>query len=152
MTDPYQEVAVVLPYSDGKILLQLRDFNPSIAFPGHWGYFGGSIGTNEKPIEAAFREIIEELCYTPIELYFLEKNLLPEHNNLISYLYCFKLDAPIEALIQTEGLDLKLASHEEVLTKNVYSNKLNKSFPIIHHPYFLDMFQQCLTFMAGNSH
>jgi len=45
-----KEVVTILPYSQEKILLQLRDFNPRIVYPGCWGFFGGTVETNETPL------------------------------------------------------------------------------------------------------
>ena len=46
-------------------LLQLRDFNSSITYPGHWGAFGGALEKGESPKTAVFRELTEEIGYTP---------------------------------------------------------------------------------------
>ena len=44
-------------YSDGKILLQLRDEKPDIFYPGLWGLFGGSVDGGVKPIDALKGEV-----------------------------------------------------------------------------------------------
>lgn len=48
---------------EGKILLQLRDDQPTIPYPNCWGTFGGQVELNETPDEAIRREIKEELEY-----------------------------------------------------------------------------------------
>ena len=48
-------------YSEGKILLQLRDKKPNIFYPGLWGLFGGSVENNEEPINGLKRELMEEI-------------------------------------------------------------------------------------------
>ncbi len=45
----------------GRYALQLRDDIPTIALPGHWSLFGGSIDDGESPRAAVRREIREEL-------------------------------------------------------------------------------------------
>lgn len=45
----------------GRVLAILRDNKPSINFPGHWDFPGGSREKNEKPEDVAIREIKEEL-------------------------------------------------------------------------------------------
>lgn len=45
----------------GGVLLQLRDDVPDIGHPGHWGLFGGGIEAGETPLDAARRELAEEL-------------------------------------------------------------------------------------------
>ena len=41
--------------------LQLRDDIPTIASPGYWALFGGSIDAGEAPRDAIRREVFEEL-------------------------------------------------------------------------------------------
>ena len=75
-------VAVFLRANNGSYLLQLRDDNPSIEFPGHWGLFGGTIENGESPCEAASRELEEEIeiRIVPEEIYeyrqYLRSNYL----------------------------------------------------------------------------
>lgn len=54
-------VGIILKRWDGKILFQLRDNDPNIKNPNCWGLFGGGIEKNETPIDAAIRELNEEL-------------------------------------------------------------------------------------------
>ena len=58
-----KEVVTIIPYVDGKVLLQLRDPKPDIIFPGQWGFFSGSIEEDETQEQAAWRELWEELQY-----------------------------------------------------------------------------------------
>lgn len=53
--------ALILRDREGRILLQLRDDRPGVAFGGHWGLFGGAVEKGETLTEAACREIAEEL-------------------------------------------------------------------------------------------
>ena len=50
-------VSVFLRSNEDLYLMQLRDDNPSIVFPGHWGLFGGTIEIGESTCEAASREL-----------------------------------------------------------------------------------------------
>src|SRR5882724_1886990 len=45
----------------GRYVLQLRDNSATIAFPAHWGLFGGEVKEGESPLEAIRREVNEEL-------------------------------------------------------------------------------------------
>lgn len=45
----------------GGYALQLRDDVPTVASPGHWALFGGSVNDGETPAAAIRREIREEL-------------------------------------------------------------------------------------------
>jgi NDP-sugar pyrophosphorylase family protein len=58
-----QGVSAILLNPQGEVLLQHRDDNPNIRYPGHWGLFGGSIEEGEVPYAAARREILEEIGY-----------------------------------------------------------------------------------------
>ena len=54
-------VGVLIEREDGRMLFQLRDNDQSIKNSNCWSLFGGGINKNEKPIEAAMRELKEEL-------------------------------------------------------------------------------------------
>jgi 8-oxo-dGTP diphosphatase len=54
--------------TDGTLLLQQRDSNPAV-FPLCWTAFGGTVEPGESAIEAAVRELKEELSLT-IELQY----------------------------------------------------------------------------------
>jgi 8-oxo-dGTP pyrophosphatase MutT (NUDIX family) len=56
-----KQAAVLLPYRDGKVLMQLRDEKEGIVCPGQWGFFGGEVELGETPIECARRELREEI-------------------------------------------------------------------------------------------
>ena len=66
-------VNVILFDRRGRILLQKRDDNPLIYYPGHWGIFGGQIEKSESPDRAAIREIDEELIYKMTHCSLLKK-------------------------------------------------------------------------------
>ncbi|HEY7295663.1 MAG TPA: NUDIX domain-containing protein [Dehalococcoidia bacterium] len=54
---------LLLVRGDRAVLLQHRDDNPEIDHPGLWAIPGGAIEPNEKPLDAAVREIEEETGY-----------------------------------------------------------------------------------------
>jgi 8-oxo-dGTP pyrophosphatase MutT (NUDIX family) len=54
-------VAALLVLEDGRYIMQLRDDNPTIWYPGHWGLFGGGIDDGEDELAALRRELREEL-------------------------------------------------------------------------------------------
>ena len=69
MTEPRHHprkisAGVILVDPDGRVLLQLRDDDPSIMFPGHWGITGGAGHGDETPEETARREVTEETGLT----------------------------------------------------------------------------------------
>jgi 8-oxo-dGTP pyrophosphatase MutT (NUDIX family) len=61
---PAHAVAALLRLSDGRYLMQLRDSNPDIFYPDHWGCFGGAVDAGETPADALVRELTEELAVT----------------------------------------------------------------------------------------
>jgi 8-oxo-dGTP pyrophosphatase MutT (NUDIX family) len=59
---PAHAVAALLQLSDGRYVMQLRDSNPAIFYPDHWGCFGGAVEAGEAPTLALVRELEEELA------------------------------------------------------------------------------------------
>ena len=59
---PTHAVAALLQLADGRYLMQLRDSNPDIFYPDHWGCFGGAVDPGEGPVVAMVRELREELA------------------------------------------------------------------------------------------
>ncbi len=53
--------AAVLVTPDGRYLMQLRDSNPEISFPGFFCLFGGEMEPGEEPETGLRRELGEEL-------------------------------------------------------------------------------------------
>lgn len=128
------KVVVVLPCVGDKVLMQLRDHNPNIAFPGRWGFFGGSIESDEKAKETAERELLEEIGYRPKILYSLAVDKIPELA-IISYSFFCPLRVPIDKLVLNEGLDFGLFTLQEIRSKRLFSVKTNRNFPVIDNPY-----------------
>jgi 8-oxo-dGTP pyrophosphatase MutT (NUDIX family) len=60
MLRPAHAVAALLQLSDGRYVMQLRDSNPNIFYPDHWGCFGGAVDPGEAPAVALVRELREE--------------------------------------------------------------------------------------------
>ena len=56
--------ALIIPVdADGRVLLQLRDYNTT-RYPGKWGFFGGKVEAGEGLATAAHREFREEAGVT----------------------------------------------------------------------------------------
>jgi 8-oxo-dGTP pyrophosphatase MutT (NUDIX family) len=55
---------VILVDREGRVLMQLRDDNPKIMYPNHWGLTGGAALPGETPDQAARREVTEETGLT----------------------------------------------------------------------------------------
>ncbi len=133
-----KEVVVILPYVHDKVLMQLRDMKKGINFPGCWGFFGGSIDDGETPEEASKRELLEEIGYKPAVMYKMGFDVVRDLGNLSIHAYCCPLTIPIEKIDLQEGMDLGLFSLEEIMTKELYSRNMGRSFPVIESPYLVD--------------
>ena len=121
-------VALAMLQREGLWLLQLRDDDDTIIYPGHWGLFGGHLEAGETPMEAVMRELNEEICWTP--------QSPPQHwfsnNNGTRMVHVFRgtLDVSIEALKLQEGQDLRLTSLEEMESGLVWSERREEQRPV----------------------
>lgn len=133
------QAAVILPYREGKILLQLRDDKEGIVFPGMWGFFSGSIESGETPLECAHRELYEELGCVVNTMHPLsvETAEVPHRITLHSF-YCH-LPCSLEEITLQEGYDLNLFSFQEISARQLYSPKAGRFFPVISHAVILDI-------------
>jgi len=129
-----KEVVVILPYVNNKVLLQLRDIKEGISFPGCWGFFGGSIDSGETPNDASARELYEETGYKPEIMHKLGVEIIPDLGNTISHAYYCQLTIPVIEIQLNEGLDYGLFSFEKIMSKELYSFKMQKYFPVIEVP------------------
>ncbi len=128
----------MIPYSGNKVLMQLRDFNSDIVYPGKWGFFGGSIEEDELPREAAKRELREEIEYEPDMFYELNIGAIPDLSNTRSYSYFCELKVSLNQLVLHEGHDFGLFSLDEIMTNNLYSGRLKEYVPVIPSVYITD--------------
>ena len=131
---PIKEVVTILPYSNGKVLLQLRDFNPRIVYPGCWGFFGGTVESDETPLQSAKRELSEEIGHVPKEIYALSKDSVSVPDEVMMYSFYAPLEIRPTEIILNEGMDFGLFSFQEILSKQLYSNEIKNKFPLINHP------------------
>jgi len=108
--------SVIFEGKNNTVLLQLRD-NKTNNYPEMWGLFGGTIENNETPIQAAVREMKEELG---IDLQ--EKNLKLflniKNGNEEYYIFRSKFIWNIKDIELKEGKDMKFFSKKEFLKLN----------------------------------
>ena len=94
------------------MLLQHRDDNPAIRWPGAWAIFGGHVEEGEEPEDAARREIEEELGLR------LDGPLLPVYHGADEsrerFIFAAPLPVPPEALTLMEGQGMALLSPAEL--------------------------------------
>ncbi|MBD2461571.1 NUDIX hydrolase [Oscillatoria sp. FACHB-1407] len=137
------EVAIAILHQDNQFLMQLRDNIPGIIYPGHWGFFGGHLDPGETPDTAIWRELAEEIEYTPPDL---AKFKTYDTDEVIRHVYVAPLVVAVDALHLHEGWDLGLLSVEDIHRGDRYSAKANQVCPLgkPHQQILLDFMAQSL--------
>lgn len=125
-------VAIAILYhncaeGEPQFLMQLRDDIAGIAYPGHWGFFGGHLEPGESADEAIRRELLEEIGYAPPHL---EPFDVFETPNSIRHVYTAPLTLPISRLTLQEGWDMALFTIAEVKYGKRFSAKANQVKPM----------------------
>jgi len=135
------EVAIALLIREGQFLLQLRDNIPTIVYPGYWAFFGGHLEPGETPEEGVWRELKEEIGYTPPWLKPFERR---EKDNIIRNVFYGPLTVPVEQLNLTEGWDLGLWTVEQIHQGERYSAEADQVRPLgpVHQQILLDFLAQ----------
>ncbi|MBI3320385.1 MAG: NUDIX domain-containing protein [Candidatus Omnitrophica bacterium] len=130
-------VVVILPYVGKKVLMQLRDAKAGIVFPGCWGFFGGSMQKGETPEACARRESREELGLHLKRLHKLGISRIPEqgHCTAHSYYCAWGFDRSLEDVQLREGADLGFFSLEDVLSKQLFSTRFKRFYPVADTTY-----------------
>ena len=115
--------------------MQLRDEKSTIAYPGNWGFFGGAVEPGEEPIQSARRELYEEIKYETEKMFILSiDNIFAPDEILLHSFYCL-LSIKVEEINLYEGFDFGLFTFEEILSKQLFSSKVKKYYPVVKHPY-----------------
>lgn len=140
------QAAIAILHHDGRFLLQMRDDNPHIRFPGQWGFFGGHIEPGESPAVAMARELVEEIGYAPPVLTPFRTY---DQQTVIRHVFHAPLEVPLSALDLQEGVDLKLVSIEDIRHGAAYSPKLQetRSLAAPHRAILLEFWET-----AASSH
>lgn len=97
------EVAIAILYQNGQFLMQLRDDNPAIRFPGRWGLCGGHLEPGEDSDRAMRRELLEEIGFCPPQLTLFCRTI---SDTVIRNTYHAPLTVGIEELMLGEGVEL----------------------------------------------
>jgi NDP-sugar pyrophosphorylase family protein len=93
-------VSAILINSLGQVLLQQRDDNPAIRYPGHWSLFGGTIEDGESASEAVAREVKEEIDFD-MQNFGLFREFV--QNNKREFAFVGELTATLDQLTLSEG-------------------------------------------------
>jgi 8-oxo-dGTP diphosphatase len=127
MSKPPVEVAICILHQGDRFLMQLRDNDPRILYPGYWGLFGGHIETGETPEIAVVRELVEEISYS---LPQVEKFQVYSDATAIRHVFHAPLTVGLDALILGEGWDMGLLTIANIRSGTHYSAAAQESRPI----------------------
>lgn len=118
---------IILVDRDGRVLMQLRDDDPKIMYPGHWGIIGGAGRAGESPEQAARREALEETGLAvghmePFKAYYFQETGTKGARGTSArskadyevYAYHAPCETPVEEMICGEGQALRFLSPDEV--------------------------------------
>jgi 8-oxo-dGTP pyrophosphatase MutT (NUDIX family) len=116
---------VILVDREGRVLLQHRDDDPAIMYPGHWGITGGAGLPGETPEQIARREVEEETglvldkieafraYYTPAAPATGRGRAAAKRADYELYLFHAPCETPAEEMVCGEGTELRFfAPHE----------------------------------------
>jgi 8-oxo-dGTP pyrophosphatase MutT (NUDIX family) len=120
-------VAIAILMQNQQFLLQLRDNIPTIVYPGHWAFFGGHIEPDETPEQAVWREIKEEIGYTPP---WLKPFKQWQTETVVRHVYYGPLVCSPDTLELNEGWDLGLWTIEDIRCGQRFSPKAEQVRPL----------------------
>jgi len=128
---PTVEVAIAILYQNNQFLLQLRDDNPDIIYPGYWAFCGGHLEPGETADIAVRRELMEEIAHVPDRLTLFERSTtVGLEKVVIRNFYYGNLAVPISNLEVNEGQELGLATVEDIQRGDRFSTVLQETRPI----------------------
>ncbi|HEY9824320.1 MAG TPA: NUDIX domain-containing protein, partial [Stenomitos sp.] len=108
-----------------------------------WGLFGGHIEPNETPEAAIWRELVEEIGYTPPYLSQVE---IDRGADVVRHVFYGSLTVPVETLTLQEGWDCGLLTLQQIQAGAAYSAIAGQTCPIgSAHQAILLRFQQQLS-------
>lgn len=139
-THPDLAVAIAILYDRQHYLMQLRDDVPGIAYPGHWGFFGGHLDPGETAEDAIERELWEEIGYRATNLHFF--GLYPDPG-VVRHVFYGPLRVSMATLDLKEGWDLAFFSRSDIHASHRYSDKAAGIYPLAatHQQVLLDFIQ-----------
>jgi len=123
---------MILVDRQGRVLMQLRDDDPKIMFPGHWGLIGGAANADETPEQAARREVAEETGvalerFEPFRAYYFSENgtgkkSVSTRTDYELYLFHAPCETPAEEMVCGEGRGLRFFAPGELRELDIAYN------------------------------
>ncbi|BAY99479.1 NUDIX hydrolase [Tolypothrix tenuis PCC 7101] len=143
MENQQVQVAIAILYQDNKFLMQLRDNNPNILYPGYWALFGGHIESGETPNIAVKREVLEEIGYdypkfSEFCCYWDDK--------VIRHVFHAPLLVDSNQLVLNEGWDMGFLTPADIRQGTCYSTIAAEVRPLgpMHQRIMLDFIESNL--------
>lgn len=119
-------VGAILIAEDGRFLMQRRDDDVPIWFPGRWGLFGGAIDPGETPEGALKRELTEEIGLTDFDAEYLTQvafDVRPWQGGIRGrFVYCVAIDQQqVDHAIEnlTEGAECRLITLDQLMDGSI---------------------------------
>lgn len=112
----------VLIIYDHKLLLLLRDNDPSISDPNKWSLVGGEVNNGESYKQTIVREMNEEIGIAPKETRYLGRIKTQDGNLLAIFLVKPTLEEVAKIKIGNEGQKVQFFSLDEIKTINLSRN------------------------------
>ena len=111
--------AGVLATPDGRYLMQFRDDNPEISFPGFFCFFGGAMEPGEDPETGLRRELREELELDPGDISYFSQFVFDAvyDDGTLRQRYYFEIPIDpdvINTIVLHEGAGMRLMAADDI--------------------------------------
>jgi len=112
---------VIIEDWHNRLLMQLRDADKPIVYPGCWTLFGGGVEKGETPQNAAIRELNEEIgiCVFGEKLIPSAVTLSTDCRKELIYIFSVKLDISPKDICLQEGAGFAFLDRKQLEKINV---------------------------------
>lgn len=121
-----QGAVIILRRNDGAVLMQHRDSNPNIAYPGYWALPGGAAEEGEDPKNAALRELREETGYSTQEgdiTFICTEPQIIKGVEILRSIYLISFDG-VQGIQCREGKEMRFVDPHELSSMQVFEDHL----------------------------
>jgi len=136
MTDRVLTVSAILLNRQNSVLLQLRDDNPAILWPGRWTLPGGMVEPGESPDQAIAREMLEEMELADLNLRLWRQFDAPRGDPPLlaaEHIYTGRLNRDASTIPLHEGQRIAFFNRHQITTLELafnYSSLLAEFFAL----------------------